>query len=176
MSRQHHRRVLPARPTESEAREKRVRTSFVNTTHAIGHRPDAAKSTYDKAASTEARRPWRGYAEPLRRTAAEAALRGGICAERTELLITDAICALLDYILEPMDRSGGDATYLSVAKELPDAVDWIARAHMDEDPAVAERADTEVAEAVVSLRLHRATLRRRQEAFRPLGVSPPGNA
>lgn len=175
------RRHLPVRPNhEAEKREERLRYAFLNASSAIGHRPEAVRSTMDKAASTEARRPWKGIAEPLRVIAIEAAQRDDATQAATEALIMDAILALAHYVLEPIEaRLIGETTYLSVARELPEAVEAITDAKFDPSPVKLETADRESAEAAMALQLHRGGLRRTRQThpsnsyLRPMGATPP---
>lgn len=163
------RRHLPVRPNdEAEKRENTLRYAFLNASTAIGHRPDAVRSTMDKAASTEARRPWKGMAEPLRAIAIEAAQRDNATQRATEAFIMDAILALAHYVLEPLEsRLIGETTYLSVARELPEAVEAIAVARLNPTPRALEEADRESAEAAMALQLHRGGLRRTHQYLRP---------
>lgn len=174
MSRQHHRRPLPVRPTEeAERRETALRHTFVNASSALGSRPAPVRSTFDKAASTEQRRPWKSFAEPLRVCAIEASRRDRAVQDATEEKIIDAILALMHYVLEPLDsRLIGETTLLGVCKEVPEGVEAIMDARLNPTPETLANADMQVAEAARSLQLYRGGLRRTRDYMRPLGATP----
>jgi hypothetical protein len=163
------RRHLPVRPNdEAEKRENALRYAFLNASSAIGHRPDAVRSTMDKAASTEARRPWKGMAEPLRAIAIEAAQRDRATQESTEELIMDAVLALAHYVLEPLEsRLIGETTYLSVAQGSCRRASRRSRSQAEPDAGKLEDADRESGEAAMALQLHRGGLRRTHQYLRP---------
>lgn len=168
------RRHLPVRPNhEAEKREERLRYAFLNASSAIGHRPDAVRSTMDKAASTEARRPWKGFAEPLRACAIEASKRDRAIQDETEERIIDAVLALLHYALEPLDaRTLGEVTYLGVCKEVPEGVEALTDAKLNPTPENLANADVQIAEAAMALQLHRGGLRRTHQYMRPMDAPP----
>lgn len=177
MPRQNHRRVLPTRPTEAEKRERTLRLAFTNAPSALGCRPEP-RGRFDKPASDETRRPWRGFAEPLRDTAIEARRHGGDVRARTEELLVAAVAALLDYVLEPLDETTGalayPVLYPVLAKEQGEAIDAQAVAHMLPTPENVARADAETADAIAAARFYRAALQ--STVRRSMGATPRGVA
>jgi hypothetical protein len=172
-----HRR-LPARSTsEAESRENALRSAFVNASSALGYRPMAWRSTIDKAASTEARRPWKSYAEPLRAIAIDASQQDRATQDATERLIIDAVISLLHYVLEPLDpRDAAVIGYVGVSNELSEGVEAITTAKLNPTPENLATADREAGEAARSLQLYRGGLRTSRDYMRPLGASPMGAA
>jgi hypothetical protein len=168
------RRHLPVRPSgEAEKRENALRNAFLNASAAIGYRPASVRSTMDKAASTEARRPWKGFAEPLRACAIDASQMDRATQDATEVLIVDAIIALMHYVLEPLDcRLVEHVTYLGVSKEVSEAVEAVTVAEFQPTPENIATAERESCEAARALQLHQGGMRRTHQYMRPLGASP----
>lgn len=177
------RRALPARqlatadPPERDRRERVLRLAFVNAPSALGCRP-TPRSAFDKPASDPLRKPWRGFAEPLRACAVAAAAIGGSVASETERRIIQAVTALLAYVLEPLSRATvGTVCYVTVAKESAEALEAVTVARALPTPEHVARAEREVDEAITALSLYRETLRGEPRAFPvPMGVSPRGVA
>lgn len=164
MSKQVHRRALPGVQTEASRLERALQLAFVNTTSALPRRPDP-RHRFDNAVRDEnPTRPWEKFAEPLRDAAIAAAKIGGPCAEITEERIIDAVICFLEFALEPLQkRDVALVSYLAAAREVPEAIDAITRAHMQPTAENLARADHETGEAEQVLRLHRGSLRRSRD-------------
>jgi hypothetical protein len=179
MSKQLHRCVLQGAQTEQARLERYLAHAFVNTTSAIGSRPEPshrfANAARDQDDPTRTR-PWEKFADPLRDVAVVAVSKGDAVARQTEDLIVDAVIALLDYVTEPFQKHAGVVSYLAVAREVPEAIDWLARARMQPSAEIEARAERESAEACAALTLHRGTLRRPKDFPRPRGATPIGIA
>lgn len=173
MSKQTHRRALPGVQTDATRLERALQLAYVNTTSALPKRP-APRHRFDNAVRPEnPTRPWEKFAEPLRDAAAAAAQIGGPCAETTEERIIDAVICFLEFALEPLQkRDVSLVSYLAAAREVPEAIDAMARAHLQPTTENLARADVETSEAEQVLRLHRGSLRRSQNYPRPRGATP----
>lgn len=167
-----HRRLAARSNEEAERRERRLRLAFTNAPSPLGCRPEP-RSRFDKVVS-DGRRPWRAFAEPLRDVALAAKDRGPAVRQQVEDAITEAVIALVDYILEPMQDSADAMTYLAVSKELPEAAEAIMLAEMLPTPEHIADAERESAEGACALTLLRGTLRRRATStyMRPMGAPP----
>jgi hypothetical protein len=173
MRQRNHLRVLPDAQTGGEFFARRLQSTFVNTTSALGCRPeprhrfDNAARQWDDPSRAE---PWADVLEPLRDAASVAATRGGACADETESRIIEFVLVLLEAALLPLRETAGEpVTYDVAAREVPDAIDWMARARMLPTPENVARAEREIAEGVCALQLHRTSLRV-GEFRRPMGV------
>ena len=168
---QMHRRALPGRQIPEGRRERPLQLAFVNAASALPCRPEP-RSAFDNAARREnPSRPWHAFADPLRAVAAAARVQGGPCVDATEERLILACLALLEYVLEPLEvRPVGDACYLAVAKEVPEAIDAVAAARLLPTLENIARADRESGEASIALQLHRGGLRRMHDFVRPLGA------
>jgi hypothetical protein len=173
MRQQDHLRVLPDAQIAKLFYDRRLQATYVNTTSAIGCRPeprhrfDNAARKWDDPSRTE---PWADVLAPLADAATIAAARGGKCAEETEDRITEFALVLLEAALLPLRAASGDmVSYDVAAREVPEAIDWMARARMHPTPEIIARADREIAQGAVALSLHRTSLRV-GEFRRPLGV------
>jgi hypothetical protein len=178
MSKQLHTRFLPETQDDAARLERALQLAFLNSTAAIGRRPEGqARSRFNNAARDEnPSRPWRTFAEPLRAVAIEAAKIGGPTVALTEERIIDAVICFLEFVLQPMQQKDvALVTYCAAAKEVPEAIDWMARAHMQPTSENIARADQEMSEAERVLRLHRASRRRCLDFPRPHGATPMEN-
>ena len=158
MSKQNHLRALPGTQIDAQRRERAMQLAFVNVTSALPCRPEP-RHRFDNAArkldDPSRSRPWADFAEPLLDAAIAAARIGGTTAQETEERIVEAVITLLDYCTAPFQKSEpGVVSYLAVAREVPEAIDWLARARMTPTPEVIRRATEESAEACGALRLH----------------------
>jgi glutathione S-transferase len=177
MSKPTHTRFLPETQADAAKLERALQLAFLNSTSAVGKRPEGtAKSRFNNAArKSNAARPWEQFAESLRAVAADAAEIGGPTVEATEERIIDVTICFLEFVLEPMKRAdAGAVTYLAAAKEVPEAIDWMARARLAPTPETLARTDQEVSEAERVLRLHRSSLRRSRDFPRSMGAPPLG--
>lgn len=173
MSKQHHTRFLPETQSEAARRERWLQYAFLNSTSAVGRRPERVKSRFDNAArESNPSRPWECFAESLRAVAQDAAEIGGPTVEATEDLIIDVVIAFMDYVMEPMKVPQGECGYLSLNKELPEGVEAITAAKLDPTPENLANADVQVAEAARALQLYRGGLRRTHQYMRPRGATP----
>lgn len=161
MSKQTHRRALPGVQTEAERLEKSLQLAFVNTTCALPKRPEPRHRFDNAVRPCNPTRPWEKFAGPLRDAAEEAARIGGPCATITEERITDAVIVFLEFVTAPLRRcDAGMASYLAVSREVPEAIESIATAHLLPTAEHIAAADREAHEASLALELHRGGLRR----------------
>lgn len=177
MSKQLHTRFLPETQSEAARLERALQLAFLNSTAALPKRPDGTnKSRFDNAAREEnPSYPWRTFAEALRAVATDAAKIGGPTVDATEERIIDAAICFLEFVLEPMKRpDAGAILYLAAAREVPEAIDWMARARLAPTPENLARTDQEVSEAERTLRVYRGSLRRSRDFPRPMGATPIG--
>jgi hypothetical protein len=178
MSKQNHLRALPGTQIDAQRRERAMQLAFVNVTSPLPCRPEP-RHRFDNAArkldDPSRSRPWADFAEPLRDAALAAVRIGGPTARETEERIVEAVIALLDYCTAPFQTDEpGLVSYLAVAREVPEAIDWLARARMTPTPEIISRAREESAEACGALRLHMGGLSR-PRTMRPT-VGAPNDA